>query len=196
MLRNLVQQTKKEPLALLGLFVALAFGLLNNDWFWKLFEGQLEVTIAIAKDALGRCVDKEIVIENATDRTVTNVRAVVATDYLTRRGDVTLEYARLSELMVAPAERTMLPRRAEMPVSYKFDPNTLLLSIPRLAPAERIHLSFGESGPSLEQQREAIKKGEAGFMDVPAFYAVSHDGGRAKVTYSHVRECASRAAPR
>jgi hypothetical protein len=194
--KSLSRQAREEPIALLSLCVAVILGVLNSDWFWRLFEGRLEVVIAVAQDELGRCADREILIENSTDNSITNVRAVVAADYLTRRGDVTLQYATLSDALVGPGEGTLLPRRDEMPISYKFDPLNLLLSIPKIAPGERIHLTFAESGPGLELQRKIIRAKKAGFMDFPAFHPVSHDGGRARMTYQTRAECNARPTPR
>jgi hypothetical protein len=184
-LRNLADKVRSEPLALISLLVTISFGVLNSNWFWRLFEGGLDVKIATAKDVVGRCADIEAIIENNANQVLTNIRAPVNVDYMTRRGDVSLEYGSLTDMFIAPAEVTKLPRRAgdAPPVDYSFDTKSLVLSIPRLNPGEWLHVVFGESGSGMENQRAQIRRGAAEFMNVPRFSMVNHDQGRARVRY-------------
>ncbi len=180
---------KKEPVAWVGLLIALTLGVINNDKLWILFEGKVTATIASRKDNFGRCIDSEILIINGSKNTSTNIVISFDVDHFTRQGAIEIVYGDEKEMLISSGIKTLLKRKKYYYVEHYIDYQQSKIIIPKLNPKEYLNLYFsGEAikDPEMAEarQRLLIKK-EISLMNKPQVLSITRDNGDVKIIRKH-----------
>ena len=187
---------KKEPVAWITLFVTLLLGVINSDRIMSYFDGKVTATIASAIDNYGRCIDKEILIENTTNKVAKNVRISFDFDYIAESGDVIINYGDEKAARMTSVSKTIINRRKYYPVQYEFENDDNVVVIPALQPKQYLHLFFeGEISTDkrrAEAREKLIKSKTAGFMNKPRVASIHYDGGYIEILRVPKHNCRDR----
>lgn len=114
------------------------------------------LTVARSLEPSGRCVDKEIFIENSSDIEASDITISFDVDYFTRRGDIAINYGDEKEQFITSAITTKLERREFLSIPHSLDEKNSVVSIPRLKPGQYLHLFYG--GDTIYDLQSANKR--------------------------------------
>jgi hypothetical protein len=149
--------------------------------------------IASARDKYGRCVDVELFLRNETKADAVDIEIAFAVDHFTTQGTIALEYGDEVDQMIPSGQKTLLQRHPYIPVPFKFEANLNLLRVPRIQPAQYLHLHFG--GESVHDQERAnirerlLVAKDKSVMNTPHVIAVTRKDG--SVSIKRVVKCKS-----
>ena len=101
------------------------------------------LTVARHLEPSGRCVDKELFVENRSDVDALDISISFEVDYFTSRGDLAINYGDEKEQLITSAIVTMLDRKAFIPIPHSLDEKNSVINIPRLKPNQYLHLFYG-----------------------------------------------------
>ncbi|MFN3986048.1 MAG: hypothetical protein ACK4KV_11185 [Rhodocyclaceae bacterium] len=157
-----------------------------TSWLLRPTDGDVVATVASGLDNFGRCVDKEILIINETEKDAIDLRLAFDVDHFTRNRFMSIEYGDERDQMVPPGRKTLIPRGDFVPIEIRLDTETSTLVVPRLQPKQRLHLFFGaetvHDTESLAKREKLLLARDPELMTRPRVASITRRDGQVRVT--------------
>ena len=148
--------------------------------------GNVVLSVARAMEQSGRCVDKELFLENNTNSDALDITIDFSVDYFTSRGDVAINIGDEKEQLITSAMQTLLDRQPFIAIPHTLDEKSSIVSISRLKPGQYIHLFYG--GDSIynleasEKRGNLIRENKAPeLMSKPRVISSTYKDGKVKI---------------
>jgi len=163
-----------------ALIVAAIVGLFSIE------RGNVVLSVARSIEQGGRCVDKELFLENNTNLDALDITIDFSVDYFTSRGDVAINIGDEKEQFITSAMQTLLDRQPFIAIPHVLDEKNSIVSIPRLKPGQYIHLFYrGDTVYNVEaaeKRSNLIRENNAPeLMSKPRVISSSYKDGKVKI---------------
>jgi hypothetical protein len=184
-LRVFVKRVVSEPIGLLALFASILTPLLQSDWLWDQFDGDLEIVAHYESQESDQCSLAALIIENNSKNYRTDIILHIAEDWITQRGDEALNIGTRSDMMIPTGMQVKVPNRPELDVMYDISGSRIY--IPKLSSGQYLDLIVArEVLSAMDEARAAIGEHDDDWNTPRLEYASSDEG---QIQINSVGDC-------
>jgi hypothetical protein len=179
MLRNILSNTKKEPLAAIAIILTIILSVLQSEWLNAWLSPSVEIEAYYSTQTDGRCSLVAFSIDNKTNNIASDIRVNIVTDWIARSGKEPLAlYDRNTGLIGAEAS-TPIGFREVLDVKYSTEGDTL--EVPVLLPGEYLDLFLGRMiDPAFAEARQQLSESDR-YKFTPRIGTASYASGRLSI---------------
>lgn len=169
------ERIAREPIGMIALVATVGISLLENDWLWRQIDGELVIVAHHVQVPTGQCSLAAMTVDNRSSRIHGDISIHLVEDWITKRGDESINFGQWSEMLVPPGVGMPIPHRAELGVEYSRSRSTI--QIPKMAPGQYIDFLFArETVQSMETARRNLANDQRYWNTPRVEYAASDRG--------------------
>ena len=181
MLKQIVRNASREPLAAVAILLTIILAVLQSDWLEERLEAEVAITAHYDEAADGRCSLLAFSIDNHTDRAAIDVKISIIADSFVNLGQAQLSYFSRADALIGTNEPMPITYREDLGVNYAFASRVLRIAV--LRPGD--YVDFFRT-VSVTTEIAQFRRNQASDNDrsrfTPRIGNASHAAGRIEIT--------------